>query len=174
MPVEKRTNAATIRAVLVLVFAMVGLVALVFTILGQGDGGGVEINLGDDTFSPGNAENLNRGIAEDGPILWPDPGGFDNDIIVQHIGDDPERGWLAFEARPEGTERPCTLGWRAESGDFQVGWDSRASELDDACSGEVFPADGEGLDQYEIYVEEDFDVIVDFRDLEEDGEAEDS
>ena len=163
-PVEKRTSGATIRAIFVLTFAMLALAMLVIWVLGIGDGEGVEFQLGDETFSPGDINNLARSIEADGPILWPDPGGFDNDIIVQHLGEDPMSGWLAFAARPEGTERPCTLGWRADTEDFQVGWSTRDEELNPDCSGEIFPADGGDQERFRVSVEEDGDLIVDLRD----------
>jgi hypothetical protein len=97
------------------------------------------------------AESTAASIEENGPFLLPDASGGTRDIILQHLGDDVEEGWLAFEARPPGTDRDCFAEWQPE-----------AEVFEDTCTHETFPADGEGLVQYEAVVEDD-EVVVDLR-----------
>src|SRR5690242_14780543 len=58
----------------------------------------------------------------------------DRDVWVQHIGDDPGRGWLAVEARVAGSPRSCTTHWDIDRQVFV-----------DPCTQQTFPADGSGL-----------------------------
>ena len=95
-------------------------------------------------------------IDEGGPILYADAAGGDRDIVLQHLGDDPDSGWLAFAARPGGVSRECSIQWQAgPSGDPSDGvfllLDGSGDETQ-ACDGREFPADGEGLAQYPVTV----------------------
>lgn len=110
--------------------------------------GSVDVRLGDETFAGYSAEEAADRIADDGPILYPDAAGGDRDIILQHLGDSPESGWLAFAARPPGASRECTLQW--ESDEFRLL--DEDGEVRGACSGSSFPADGAGLPQYPVTV----------------------
>jgi hypothetical protein len=110
--------------------------------------GSVDVRLGDETFAGYSAEEAAGRIADDGPILYPDAAGGDRDIILQHLGDSPESGWLAFAARPPGASRECTLQWESES--FRLL--DEDGEESGACSGTSFPADGAGLPQYPVTV----------------------
>jgi hypothetical protein len=107
--------------------------------------------LGDATFQDLDAESTAETIDDIGPLLFSDVAGGDDDIVVQHLGDDPEEGWLAFAARPPGAERDCFVEWQPE-----------AEEFEDTCTGEVYPPDGEGLHQYPTEVE-DGKVVIDLR-----------
>lgn len=113
-------------------------------------GGDVEVNLGDTDFRDLDADRISAEIADRGPILFSDVGGGDRDIILQHIGDDPETGWLAFEARRPGDSRDCFFRWRPESGTF----------LNTCNESDVVDAAGTGLGQYPVAVV-DGDVRVD-------------
>ena len=117
--------------------------------------GDVEINLGDDRFEVGQAEAILSLIDEgDGlPALFPDLVNRDRPIYVQHTGDDPEEGWVAFGAFDP--DDPSCL----------VEIDRDAKTLVNACHPEVtYPLDGEGLRHYPTSVE-DGDVIVDINEL---------
>jgi hypothetical protein len=95
-------------------------------------------NLGDPVFQVGRAERLAREIDDRGPFLFQDPlarGGGRN-LYVQHLGDDPDEGWLAVEAR------------RPDRPDCVVQWDLEVDAFVD-CDDTRFPADGEGLTTYE-------------------------
>ncbi|HEY8525806.1 MAG TPA: hypothetical protein VIL48_12615 [Acidimicrobiales bacterium] len=121
--------------------------------------GSVEVRLGDDTFAGQDAEDAARQIAESGPILYPDAGTGDRDIILQHLGDDPETGWLAFAARPAGSPRECTLQWQEDDEVFLLL--DPEGERRGACDGREVPADGEGLTQYPVRVRDgELDVDI--------------
>jgi hypothetical protein len=139
--------------------AGVGLaLVLAFGVAVLANRGSVDVQLGDDTFQGQDAQNAAEQIAENGPILYADAAGGDRDIVLQHLGGDPEAGWLAFAARPAGASRACTVRWNAaESGDPADGVfrlvDGSGDESG-TCDGTEFPADGEGLPQYPVTVRE--------------------
>ena len=117
--------------------------------------GDVEINLGDDRFEVGSAERIAEAIAEDGglPALFPDLVNRDRPLFVQHLGDDPEKGWVAFGAFDP--DDPTCL----------VEIDREAGTLVNACDPDVtYPLDGDGLRAYPVTVE-DGDVFVDINEL---------
>ncbi|MBK5223131.1 MAG: hypothetical protein JJE52_09700 [Acidimicrobiia bacterium] len=159
-PVERRTSRSTTTAILVALAGVVAGLGLVLFVVNLASRGGedVKINIGDDRFHAGSAEQRAQTIDEGGPILFADVAGGDRDILLQHLGDDPQSGWLAFAAAAPGKPRDCFLQWQAETGDFAD------------CDGDRFPADGEGLTTYPVAIE-DGDLVVDvnaeFRDDEE-------
>lgn len=108
----------------------------------------IEVRLGDDVFVAGNAAARSAAIAADGPILLADVASGDRDVYLQHLGDDPNEGWLVFDARRPGTSRDCTLVW----GDGQ---------FTDPCDDTVVPADGSGLPAYNVSVDDDGRVVID-------------
>jgi hypothetical protein len=119
--------------------------------------GSVDVRLGDDTFVVSDAESAAEQIADNGPILYPDAGSGDRDIYLQHLGDEPEAGWLAFAARPPRTPRECTLVWSADDEVFRLL--DADSERRGPCNGQEYPADGEGLASYPVTVRDgDLDV----------------
>ena len=74
----------------------------------------VEIRLGDRDFRDMEIGRISAEIEDRGPILFGDVAAGSLDIILQHIGDDPETGWFAFEARRTGQSRDCFFRWRPE------------------------------------------------------------
>jgi hypothetical protein len=113
----------------------------------------IQVRLGDDRFQSYVAADAADEISKRGPILFPDPANRGRDIYLQHLGDDPEQGWLAFDARPVGEDRDCFLTWDAQAGELVDNGE---------CSTELrFPADGRGLRQYPAVVNEDGKVVVD-------------
>jgi hypothetical protein len=107
----------------------------------------LDVRLGDATFQGGNAERLAREIADGGPIIYGDISDSDNarrDIILQHLGDDPEEGWYAFRAQPDDKGRECTWEWQPDEELFRAKCDPSLTA----------PADGEGLRQYPVEVED--------------------
>jgi hypothetical protein len=116
------------------------------------ESGTVTPNLGVDTFNAGSAESRSRSIARDGPFLFSDVAGRQRDIYLQHIGDDPTTGWYAFDARQVGQPRECSLEWQADDAEFR-----------NPCNGSTVPADGTGLIAYAVVVNDDGNVILDFR-----------
>jgi hypothetical protein len=109
-----------------------------------GRGGDVQVRLGDEDFRAGRTDRLAARIASDGrPFLIADASpNRARDIYLQHEGNDPDEGWLAFAARaPDQDDRDCSLVWVPDEGAFA-----------DPCTAARFPADGEGLTQYETRV----------------------
>jgi hypothetical protein len=96
------------------------------------------------SLSLGSAEVKAELIRNDAPLLFPDPTGGQADIYVQHLGDDPLTGWLAFDARRAGTGRECNLVWNRDTKVF-----------DDPCGGAPVPADGGDLRRMRIEVDEE-------------------
>lgn len=151
-PVRKTDPRAVIFAVATFAAGALVVVALfVFAVGKATESGRFEVNLGSDTFNAGNNKLRAESIARDGPFLLPDVGGGQRDIYLQHLGDDPTKGWLAFDARKPGSSRACQLVWTKADGTFR-----------DSCDGSVIPGDGEGLRHHQVEVSETNDVIVDF------------
>ena len=120
------------------VLAVLVAVALMWSVVRFASENPEKANLGDPVFQVGRAERLAREIDDAGPFLFQDPlarGGGRN-LYVQHLGDDPDEGWLAVEAR------------RPDRPDCVVQWDREAAAFVD-CDGTRIPPDGEGLTTYE-------------------------
>lgn len=111
--------------------------------------GQIENNLGDDVFELSIGEDLADEIAERGPLILADVAGGDRDIVVQHLGDDPAEGWFVFAVRPPDAGRDC-----------QVEWDADADLFTHSCDDRTFPADGEGLKQYPVEIDEEEEVLT--------------
>lgn len=154
----------------------VGLALIAAVVWLAGSSGQVEVRLGDRDFRDLDAARISAEIAERGPVLFSDVAGGSRDIILQHLGDDPESGWLAFEARRSGQDRRCFFQWRAEDdgesgGEDMVGGEdgTEASGVGDGAGGhfvnscdpeDVVDARGTGLVQFPVTVV-DGDVRVD-------------
>lgn len=121
--------------------------------------GTVDVRLGSETFAEQDAEDAAERVAEEGPILYADTAGGDRDIVLQHLGDDPEDGWIALAARPPGVSRECTIQWDPEAQVFRL-LDS-SEEVGGDCDGREFPADGAGLPTYPVTVDADGNLDVD-------------
>jgi hypothetical protein len=126
--------------------------ALAFGVANLASRGKVHVNLGSETFSGQDAENAAQRIAASGPILYADTAGGDRDIVLQHLGDDPETGWIALAARPPGVSRGCTIQSRDRDEPFRL-LDS-SGEVSDECDGREFPPDGGDLPQYPVTVQD--------------------
>ena len=99
--------------------------------------------LGDPNFGSISADGMAATIAENGPVLWPDIASGNRDIWLQHIGDTPGEGWTAFDARLPGTGRACNVTWSVTDQTFS-----------DPCTGDIFPASGEGLPQIPVFIDQ--------------------
>ncbi len=152
-PVAPRKERDPRTLVLGLLGVVVGIVLLlvvfVFAIPSLTESGNVKVQLGTDTFDAGLTSKRADAIRRDGPILFSDVASGQNDIYLQHLGDDDATGWLAFDARRTGTTRNCTLTWDGDSAQFT-----------DPCDGTVVPADGTGLKQYQVVVTEAGTVVI--------------
>ena len=127
------------------------LVLFIVAIPSLTESGKVQVKLGSDTYDAGSSSSLAKSIASAGPLLLPDVSGGRRDVFLQHLGDDPDTGWYAFDARRAGQPRDCSLGWSADDQHFV-----------DPCDQSMVPADGTGLVSYPVTVT-DGRVIVDFR-----------
>lgn len=153
MPVAQRKQTNARQAVLVALGGIGGLVAVLFLItrLGQlgGSGSEIPIQLGEPVFSLGEAAEVAEFTAEQGPMLLPDVANGDRDIIVNHVGSTPTEGWHAFPARPITSTRDCVLEWQADEDEFV-----------DSCTGDSYPANGDGLTQYGISVDDEGNLQI--------------
>lgn len=121
----------------------------------------VDIRLGDDRFDAGDAERGAASIDEGGPLVYPDLAGGSRDLVLNHLGDDPETGWYAFEARSSGQPRDCVVEWQPEEEVFL-----------EPCTGDTYPPDGEGLNQFPVEIESG-NVVVDVNAAAREAEEED-
>ena len=98
-PVARRQGGAhTGRAVAVAVVGVVVALGVAFGVASLASRGEVDVRLGDDRFEAGDAERRAASVADGGPILFPDPANFRRSIYLDHAGDDPTTGWVAFGA----------------------------------------------------------------------------
>jgi hypothetical protein len=158
-PVARQPTTHTVRALVVAVAGVVlalGVVATIAVLAGRGT---VEVRLGDDVFAAGSAERIAAEIAQGGPIPYPDLAGGERDIILQHLGEDPEQGWLAFEARPPGAPRHCMIEWQEDDEVFRL---LDRGEVTEDCDGREFPPDGGSLPRYPVSVD-DGNLEIDLR-----------
>ena len=110
----------------------------------------VDIALGDTDFDAGSITAISQEIDDRGPILYSDVGsGGSRDIILQHLGSDPEEGWLAFAARRTGDPRDCFLRWDADAAVFDL-----VSTTDTVCEPVSVDEAGTGLEQYRVEIRE--------------------
>jgi hypothetical protein len=61
-------------------------------------------------FAVDNATQKAASVARDGPLLFQDPADFQRPIFLQHQGDDPATGWIAFDAVAAGCRQ--SLSWQ--------------------------------------------------------------
>ena len=143
MPVAQSRGHAG-KALLVAGVGVVVAMGLAFLVAQAASRGDVDINLGDDRYNAGQVESIAEDIADhDGlPLLYQDLVGGDRNIYVQHRGDDPTKGWVAFGAF-DPDDPSCAV---------QI--DREATVLVNACDDDVtYPLDGTGLRYYPTQVE---------------------
>jgi hypothetical protein len=131
VPVAQTNPRRALLVGLAVVVLALGVIAVVLVANGArtgGDGG---------SFEGAGAEELMRLQARDGvPALFPDPVGGRQPIFVWHEGDDPDTGWIAYDALVDGEPLELDV-------EHQV---LRAPD------GTEFPFTGEGLPQYDVEV----------------------
>jgi hypothetical protein len=147
------------RALLVAAVGVVVALGIAAGVAALANRGSVDVKLGSETFADQDADDAAERVAEDGPILYADTAGGDRDIVLQHLGDDPETGWIALAARPAGVSRACTIQWDADDEVFRL-LDSSGGESDE-CDGREYSAGGEGLPTYPVTVDADGNLDVD-------------
>lgn len=161
MPVEQRSIAAESRAIIIAIVAVLVAVGLLFFVASWGgrDSGSGGLNLGDETFAAGELERISTEVDDRGPILYSDVAGGERDIYLTHLGEEPELGWYAFAAQQPGADRECF-----------VEWDTEQELFVDPCTEETFLADGTGLPQYTVTIEDD-ELVIDINDILTDSEG---
>ena len=130
-------------AIVVTTVVGLGLAAgLVWSVVNFASRNPEKANLGDPVFNVGSAKRLSKEIDERGPFLFQDPLslGRGRNVYIQHLGDDPDTGWSAIEARLPDSEA-CAVTWVIDKDTF----------VD--CRGDRHPPDGEGLVTYPGTVE---------------------
>ncbi len=152
MPVSSGPQLNLTRTIVFAVVALaagVGLLVLVVQLAGSGD---VQFKIGDDVFEVGDADRFAELVDEErSPLLFSSLS-RSRPIYVQHLGDDPDEGWSAIDARSPTDPDGCRTG---------LAWDVEAQRFRDTCGTETFPPDGEGLLQYGIEVDEEGQLVVD-------------
>jgi hypothetical protein len=154
MPVASGPRVTARSAIVVGVAGVLSAVILVIFVLWvtSQNGKKVEFHLGDEQFQDITADRMAARIADEGPVLFPDvSANRSRDIYVQHLGTDPKKGWLAFDAREAGEPRQCFLDWNRDRNVFV-----------DRCDGSEVGADGAGLRQYPAVVNANGKVVIDF------------
>jgi hypothetical protein len=140
-------------------FVVLGLVLWGVAALVSGGGSSVRVDLGENVFEPGRADDLAEEIADNGPILFPGlvgPAGT-RAIGVNHTGVDPLTGWAVYSLVPPGAPASCVL--QLDRATRQLASPS--------CTPTRFPADGTGLEPVPWTVDDDGDLVID---LTPDGE----
>ena len=126
----------------------------------------VQVQLGDTQFDAGFIGRQADEIAARGPILYADAGSRgQRDIYLQHVGEEPDVGWLAFEVRRPADPRNCSAVWNAERRIFEL-----SSSNDEACEPLSFNELGCGLPRVPVAVIDD-KVIVYLNDTQEEVDA---
>lgn len=142
-PVDQSHNHVGRAATVALVGVVVLALALALVTLALGNKKSADLKIGDQTFQGGSTERLSKEIAERGPIFYGDVSGrMDRDMILQHQGDDTEKGWHAFLAAPIDKSRDCTWQWKPKEEIFRAKCDPSLTA----------PADGTGLPQFKVTI----------------------
>ncbi len=152
MPVSSGPNISTRSALIVGISGVLAAALLVAFVVWATSTGEIDYQAGDSDFRNLDAERIAAEIDERGPITWANPGNEARPIWVQHFGTDPETRWLAFDARIPG------------QADCLAEWDDGSELFVSSCdAADTFPADGEGLDQFRVVID-DGEVIIDIND----------
>jgi hypothetical protein len=154
MPVAQTRGHAG-KALLVAGVSVVLLLGLALLVANAASRGNVTVNLGDDRFEAGEVANIAKRIDKDGglPILYPDLVSRERNLYVQHLADQPSKGWVAFGAF-DPKDPSCS-----------IGIDRDAKVLVDSCDpSRTYPLDGTGLRRYPTTVE-DGHLFVDINEL---------
>ena len=132
-------RAALVAAVgVVVLFVGIGLATLAL-----GNRNSPDLRIGDQTFAGGDAKRLAAEIDDRGPIIYGDVSGRrDRDMILQHLGSNPKKGWYAFLAAPIDKPRDCTWDWKPKRKVFVASCDPKVTA----------PADGDGLPHFRVTV----------------------
>lgn len=110
-----------------------------------------EAALGADSLLRVRSAKALQDIARNGPRLQY-VGKTQGYIYINHLGDDANKGWVAFSAVPEGLPPRCTIVFRTNQGTFST----------DCAPEHTYPPTGEGLIRYEATLNPNTgDVVID-------------
>ncbi|WP_420434672.1 hypothetical protein [Candidatus Poriferisocius sp.] len=149
MPVSSGPKITPFRAVIYSVISIALAVGLVFAVVSLAGSDQIEVKLGDDNFNAGDAEVLAAEIAERGPVPWA-PLSRGRSIWINHVGNNPEKGWFAFDVQSPGASGDCVVDWDAD----------RRLFIDTCDPALVYSATGDGLTQFGVWLDEG-DLFVD-------------
>ena len=147
-PRRKGTAFVTIAALGVVVAVIVAI-----SLIELSSNGSVKNQLSSPTFLAGRAQDYAPLVAQNGPILLPDPQGGSRNVYLQHLGPDPSVGWITILAVPPGEVPRCV-----------VTWEQSAQLFRDPCTGRTYPPAGTGLVRYPTTVLPSRRIQVDLRD----------
>jgi hypothetical protein len=110
-------------------FAVVGL--FLWGIAALLSGNETQTLIGSRTFTPGPARVWAASIDRDGPILFADLSGTtgDQSVVLDHQGDDPERGWRLYLAHPADRPLTCKIAQEPRTANF-TDCEGRALQVD--------------------------------------------
>lgn len=114
-------------------------------------------NLGPSVFRL-RADRLAGEIDRRGPTLFTDPLNRRREVYVNHLGPDPDTGWVAVRAYAGPPRLECLLRWNRVRRRFV-----------DPCTKTPYPPDGAGLTRYRATVSGGF-VHIDLRQPEPPGD----
>jgi hypothetical protein len=143
MPVAQSRGHAG-KALLVAGVGVAVALGLAFAVAMLASKGEVDIKLGDDRFDAGQVESIADSIEDEGglPLLYQDLVGGGRNVYVQHLDDDPTRGWAAFGA------------FDPDDPSCAVSIDREAQVLVNECDeSTTYPLDGTGLRYYPTTVD---------------------
>ena len=78
----------------------------------------IDVNLGTDEFEIPQVDSRAELVADEGALRFADPTGGSRPIIVNHVGEDAETGWVAVLAIAPGTDS-CIVDWDNDDGLFR-------------------------------------------------------
>jgi hypothetical protein len=92
-------------------FALLGLVLWGIAALLSGNPDRVNERLARTTFEVGNTQRIAQLIAQDGPLLFQGLVGdeADNSVVLDHTGDETDRGWVVYFAHPADRDETCKV-----------------------------------------------------------------
>ncbi|WP_419918396.1 hypothetical protein [Candidatus Poriferisocius sp.] len=150
MPVASGPRITPLRAATYSILSIGLGVGLVFAVVSLAGSDRIEVKLGDDDFNAGDAQDLSAEIAERGPVPWA-PLSRGRSIWINHMGQESDKGWFAFDVQSPGAGKGCVVDW---DGDRRLFIDTCDPSL-------IYPATGEGLTQFGVWVDGNGDLIVD-------------
>jgi hypothetical protein len=95
----------------IIVLALIGLMLWGFAAYISRGGTETSERLAPSSLRLGSVTNVADQVTESGPILFPGLGTTEGErtIVLDHVGDDPARGWVVYFAYPAGGDPDCAV-----------------------------------------------------------------